>query len=283
MTGSIEWPSPAPQLHIDDCFEIRNCHWGPCDLLLSSHQIFSTRYGFAKASSARGPCNFGPFTDLAISVFREMSTNTVFTQIYTSRRHRLWRWFMRRTGAWVSAFRNSIIHEIFSKFLQPIRVCRNLRGLSPRSKSGSSFLFWFWIFGWLGQQVSPFFRFNMFTWHSYWIGIYPTKVSPCSSLTVAWHNHGWWDRWAWGRHRMINLLPWRCHGCWRGKTGGRTRWQTRNHDRNQNLCVALYPNPVFNEMWFLTVDPFIRVSVFIAKLSERQYCWRVFEDFHCQE
>ena len=36
-------------------------------------------------------------------------------------------------------------------------------------------------------------------------------------------------------------------------------------------------------MWFLTVDPFIRISVFIAKLSKRQYCWRVFEDFNCQE
>ena len=36
-------------------------------------------------------------------------------------------------------------------------------------------------------------------------------------------------------------------------------------------------------MWFLTIDPFIRVSVFIAKLSKRQYCWRVLEDFHSQE
>ena len=36
-------------------------------------------------------------------------------------------------------------------------------------------------------------------------------------------------------------------------------------------------------MWLLTVDPFIRISVFTAKLSKRQYCWRVFEDFHCQE
>ena len=41
--------------------------------------------------------------------------------------------------------------------------------------------------------------------------------------------------------------------------------------------------PFFNEMWFLTIDPFIRISVFIAKLSERQYCWRVFEDFHSEE
>ena len=43
-------------------------------------------YGSAIASSARGSCNFGPLTDLAISVFREMSINTVLTQILTSRR-----------------------------------------------------------------------------------------------------------------------------------------------------------------------------------------------------
>ena len=54
-------------------------------------------------------------------------------------------------------------------------------------------------------------------------------------------------------------------------------------NRNEVLRVAWNPNPVFNEMWFLTIDPFIRISVFIAKLSERQYCWSVFEDFHSQE
>ena len=36
-------------------------------------------------------------------------------------------------------------------------------------------------------------------------------------------------------------------------------------------------------MWFLTIDPFVGFSVFIAKLSEQQYCWRVIEDFHSQE
>ena len=35
-------------------------------------KIVSSRYGFASASSARSPCDFGPFTDLAISVFREV-------------------------------------------------------------------------------------------------------------------------------------------------------------------------------------------------------------------
>ena len=82
---------------------------------------------------------------------------------------------------------------------------------------------------------------------------------------------------------MINLLSWRCHWCWRGTTGGRTRWQARNHDRNEVLRVALYSNTVFNEMWFLTVDPLVRISLFIAKLSERLDCWRILEDFHSQE
>ena len=41
--GSIEWLDPAPRLHIDDCFEIRNGRLGPCDLLLSSHQKFADR------------------------------------------------------------------------------------------------------------------------------------------------------------------------------------------------------------------------------------------------
>ena len=36
-------------------------------------------------------------------------------------------------------------------------------------------------------------------------------------------------------------------------------------------------------MWFLTIDPFVGIPVLIAKLSERQYCWRVMEDFHNQE
>ena len=36
-------------------------------------KIFCTRYGSANASYARGSCNFGPLTDLAISVFGEVS------------------------------------------------------------------------------------------------------------------------------------------------------------------------------------------------------------------
>ena len=51
--------------------------------VIKSPKNFSTRYDSAIASSARGPCNFSPLTDLAISVFREVSIHTAFTQIRT--------------------------------------------------------------------------------------------------------------------------------------------------------------------------------------------------------
>ena len=57
------------------------------DLVICCYQVtkhFCTKYDSANASSARGSCSFGPLTDLAISVFREMSVNIVFTQILTS-------------------------------------------------------------------------------------------------------------------------------------------------------------------------------------------------------
>ena len=47
--------SPAPRLHICDCFEIRNCHWGPCDLLLSSHQNFQHEVRLRHCVFCTGP------------------------------------------------------------------------------------------------------------------------------------------------------------------------------------------------------------------------------------
>ena len=84
----------------------------------------------------------------------------------------------------------------------------------------------------------------MFTWHSYWTGIYPTQVSPSlSSHTFAWHGwrcHGWWRRRAWGRRMMIDFLPWGCHGCWM-----RTNWmknsltnQEPRSERSSLCCTA---------------------------------------------
>ena len=118
-------------------------------------QIFSRKYSSTIASPARSPCDFRPLADLAISVFREMSFNTVLTPILTSLGCGLYRYFMRRTGVRVSTFRNFIIQQIFFEFLQPLRDFRIQRvspffqqRVSPFSLYGS--FSWFWEFYWLG-------------------------------------------------------------------------------------------------------------------------------------
>ena len=117
-------------------------------------KIFSTRYGSANASSARGPCNFGPLADLAISVFREMSINTVLTQILTSRG---WALKIVHEQNWrVSLCVQELFHPPdFSEFLQPLRdIGTQRRWLSSKQRVSPfyrGFLFiWFWVFGWLG-------------------------------------------------------------------------------------------------------------------------------------
>ena len=179
---------------------------------------------------------------------------------------------MRRTGVWVSVFRNSVIHKILSEFLQPFRYIGIIRVFPYLLVI--LILFFFWILVGLVNnsseisedrsfrrvRVSPFLPFHTFTSHRCGIRIYPTQVSSClSNHTVAWHSwrcHGWWG----GRT---------CHGCWRGQTWGRTRWQAWNHDRNEIFGIAPYSDPVLSEMWFLTVEPHIRICVFITKLSRR--------------
>ena len=49
------------------------------NFLICCNKLFCTKYDSANASSARRPCNFGPLTDIVMSVFREVSINTVFT------------------------------------------------------------------------------------------------------------------------------------------------------------------------------------------------------------
>ena len=61
------------------------------------------------------------------------------------------------------------------------------------------------------------------------------------------------------------------HRCpWSWCRSRRRAWQAWDLDGNEVLCVADNPNSVFNEMWFLTIDPFVGIHVFIAELSERQ-------------
>ena len=52
-------------------------------------KIFCTKYDSTNTSSAVSFCDFGPLANLAISVFQEVSINTVFTEIRTSRKCKL--------------------------------------------------------------------------------------------------------------------------------------------------------------------------------------------------
>ena len=127
---------------------------------------------------------------------------------------------------------NSIQHIDRTRWIYPSQVSPCLSWILKFCSL--TLLRWHCLIGWVSQRllfwdsrrtrVSPFLAFNMSTWHRYSMGIYPTQVFPCSSLTVAWHSCGWWGRRALGRRRMINFLPWKCHGCWRGQAWGRTRW-----------------------------------------------------------
>ena len=159
---------------------------------------------------------------------------------------------MRRTGVRISVFRNFIIDQIFPEFLQPLR---DLRIITQVAQFYRGFLFlWFWNFVGLDFLRSPWSIINRI-WHLHWRDVTLNPIVSFSSLNFTYCR---WRRWGWRR--------------WWGRT-----WQTWNHDRNEILRVAGYPNPVFNEMWFLTIDPFIRIPVFIAKLSTAGVLSRTFK------
>ena len=70
--------------------------------------IFSTRYGFPIASSAKGPCYLDPHADVAVSVLREVIINTVLARYHIS--WRLWSWLTRRTRGYVPLSWNTSIN-----------------------------------------------------------------------------------------------------------------------------------------------------------------------------
>ena len=113
---------------------------------------------------------FCPLADLAISVFREVSIHTVFTQIRTSRRRGL-RKMIHEKNWRVSLCVQELYHSRdCSEFLQPFRYVGIIQ-VAPFLIVVFVFI-WFGIFGWFSQQllfryfrrarVSPLLPFNMF-------------------------------------------------------------------------------------------------------------------------
>ena len=152
-------------------------------------------------------------------------------------------------------FRNFIIHQIFSEFLQPLRDLW-IKRVSP----------------FLQQRVFPdlsvvlfFFGFESFflAWSTSGLPDLSSTVVDTvtgeaslfysilsfSSPSITYCR--WWRR-AWRRCGTMTLLSWKCPWSWRTRSWTRICWQAWNHNRNDVLRVALYPNPVLK--WDVVFD-----------------------------
>ena len=185
---------------------------------------------------------------------------------------------MRRTGVRASLWWNFIIHQIFPEFLQPLRDFRTQRRSTWVGKQRVSqfyrgfLLFGFGIFGWLRSKqrvshsiIASTCELDTGTgWESIPLRSSFSRVSLSLYTVVVGEVDELEEDVGWLISCLEGVIE-----VEKMRTGGRTRWQAWNHDRNEVFRVTLYPNPFFDEMWFLTADPFIRMSVFIAKLSKR--------------
>ena len=190
---------------------------------------------------------------------------------------------MRRTGVRVSVFRNSVIHQIFSEFLQPprdFRTCATWVGTQRVSPFYRGFIFiWFGVFL-VGLATLLVIGFTQTTGFTVWSSTLKldtstgevslsfrsslSRVSLSLDVAVVGEEDELEEDVGWLLSCLEGVIE-----VERWELEEELDWQTRNHDRNEVLRVALYPNTVLNEIWFLTADPLVRVSVFIAKLSER--------------
>ena len=163
---------------------------------------------------------------------------------------------------------------IFSEFLAAIPVCQNGNGVSPLLAHNVVSPFYRGFLGFMVGLVNRifeiglksngslrFFPFNMFTWHRYWIGIYPTHVFPCSSLATLSldtvedvivgevdeleEDVGWSISCL---ESVIDVEEGKLEEELVDKSG--TTFGTKF---SMLHCIRI---PSVNEMWFLTVDPF---------------------------
>ena len=199
MLGSIGWPSPAPRWHIDDYFEIYNFRWEFRALLQSNHQNFLHEVRLRHCVFCTGLCNFGPLTDLAISVFREMSINTVFTQICTL-----------NVGSQDSSWEKLACESLCSRTLSSTRFSLNScshSGMSTQRVTPIYLWFFFvgiWDFIGLVHNGLPRSIVNL-SWHSHWRDVTLNSILSFSSL-VTIRCYRWWRRRAWRKCGTMTLL-----------------------------------------------------------------------------
>ena len=218
-------------------------------------EIFSTWYGSANASSARCPCNLVLWQ---ISQFRSLGKWILTLSLPKSSRLLN----VSKNTSWEELAWESPCSGISSSTKCSLNSC-SYSGISERNGSSRSL----WL-AWSTTgcpDLSSTLKLDTDT------GITFNSILSFSSLTITWCYCRWRKR-SWKKCRMMTLLSWKCPWSWHIRTARRTRWQAWSHDRNENPSYIVFES-VFNETWFLTVDPLMWVSMFIAKLCERQYCW----------
>ena len=91
----IRWHPLSGQILFHDCISVIDSRFSALieDFVICCHQVtklFFSRYCCDSASSARSPRNLGSLADFIISVFREVSINTVFPACHFRRTFRVW-------------------------------------------------------------------------------------------------------------------------------------------------------------------------------------------------
>ena len=181
---------------------------------------------------------------------------------------------MRRTGVWVFGFRKLCHPPNLLWILAATPGSQNLRDLRRQTTgfsvlSLSSILFGFgFSVGLVYRSLRSIINIDE-SGHRHGRRINSTSILSFSSLTTTWCCCSRWRRRARRRCRTMPLLSWRCHSSWKMRTGGRTRWQAWNHDRNEVLHVTLYPNPVWKnnvvfDRWSTHVSIRVRRKAFRA-------------------
>ena len=98
-------------------------------------------------------------------------------------------------------------------------------------------------------------------------------------MSCGWGSRRAWGRLGWSRSCLKGVM-----GVEVGKLEEELDDKTWNHDRNEVLRGTLYSNTIFE--WGMVFDRWsIRMSIRVHRKAFRavQYCWRILEDFHCQE
>ena len=117
MIESIELPNLVLRQRIGDCSRFTSSTENFVICCYQVTKIFCSRCGCASALSAR-PCYFCPHADVAVSVLRAVSINTVLTD--TTFPCGSEAGFTRRTRRCVPVRWNSVVHNIFWEFFQQL-------------------------------------------------------------------------------------------------------------------------------------------------------------------